>query len=153
MSLDDLSIPPGKLIAHHHIVLSMAVNCSMDIETGGEFYVLIQLSAQIFRLSPTNEAMIEQEEFNKYIKPPRGAIWDQQAVDIHGMNAASPKIVEAERITHVWSNFCQFLERHINPTETCLLIAYNGETCDLQWIWKLSQAPILQSVMPPQICF
>ena len=31
------------------------------------------------------------------------------------------------------------------------MIAYNGETCDLKWIWRLTQAPGLPYVMPKNL--
>ncbi len=152
-NLDDLPIPVGKSIAHHHIIQNKAVYCSMDIETGGEFCGLLQLSAQLFRISDKNQATIVLEEFNEYIQPPNSAIWDPPTTAVHGLSSSSPEISRAERITQVWSNFCRFLEKHVMPSETCIFIAYNGHTCDMKWIWKLTQAPNSPCSMPPQIRF
>ena len=31
------------------------------------------------------------------------------------------------------------------------MLAYNGETCDLKWIWRLTQAPGLPYGMPQKL--
>ena len=47
---DDLAIPKGKSIAHHYMPSKM-VYVSFDVETGGEYCGIIQMSANIFRIN------------------------------------------------------------------------------------------------------
>ena len=47
---DDLAIPKGKSIAHHYMP-SKIVYVSFDMETGGEYFGIIQMSANIFRIN------------------------------------------------------------------------------------------------------
>jgi len=46
---DDLAIPKGKSIAHHLPIKMVYV--SFDVETGGEYCGIIQMSANIFRIN------------------------------------------------------------------------------------------------------
>jgi hypothetical protein len=36
---------------------------------------------------------------------------------------------------------CDWVNKHFADNDTGILVAYNGETCDLAWRWKLTQAP------------
>ena len=155
-SLQDRAIPKGKSIAHHYLEHEKALFCSFDIETGGEFCGILQMSAQIFRVKNCNNKpniSIVEETFNHYVKPHDGAIWDPNATKIHGLTASSPKIMEADEINLVWHNFVEYICRHVEPNEKCILVAYNGETCDLKWLWKLTQAPNSPLSVPPQMEF
>jgi len=70
---DDLAIPRGKSIAHHYMPSKM-VYVSFDVETGGEYCGIIQMSANTFRIN-NNDGKIERESFDRYVKPRDGAIW------------------------------------------------------------------------------
>ena len=35
---------------------------------------------------------------------------------------------------------CKWIEDHIMSDEVCILVAYNGQNCDMKWLWKLTQA-------------
>ncbi len=80
------------------------------------------------------------EAFNKYVKPPEGPIWDQKTTRIHDLSSESPQIFDAKSILQVWVDFCDFIHNHIHTDETCNLVAYDRETCNLKWLWKLTQA-------------
>ena len=43
--------------------------------------------------------------------------------------------------------------REVNTSETVVLVAWNGETCDLKWLWKITQAPGSNCSLPQQIKF
>ena len=47
---DDVAIRRGKSIAHHYMSSKM-VYVSFDVETGGEYCGIIQMSANIFRIN------------------------------------------------------------------------------------------------------
>jgi len=82
---DDVVIPKGKSIAHHYTPSKM-VYVSFDVETGGEFGGIIQMSANIFRINK-NVGEIESESFDRYVKLRDGAIWSSSSKDAHGLLA------------------------------------------------------------------
>ena len=55
---NDDAIPKGRSLAHHHLRAGKVVFLSFDIETGGEFCDILQLSAEIARIEllPTTTA-------------------------------------------------------------------------------------------------
>lgn len=154
--IEDLPIPKGRSVAHHYFIDNQAVLCSFDIETGGEFCGIIQISAEIFRandISGANPTIRKACIFNEYVKPHDGALWDPNSTRIHGLSETSPQIQAANKIHTVWNNFCKFINDNVTPTEACILVAYNGETCDLRWIWQLVQNPHSDLSMPDRIKF
>jgi len=149
----DIPIPKGKSIAHHHMH-SDIVYCSFDLETGGEFCGIVQMSAQMFRIRVENGKMvgeIEEETFNEYVKPPDGSIWSTHATDVHGLHESHPQIIDADPIQIVWEDFTKYVNRHIGPSQRGVLVAWNGETCDMKWIYKIAQAPNSKLSMPSRI--
>jgi len=76
---DEAKPPNGKSIAHKHIFKNRIVYVSFDIETGGEYCGIVQISCQKFQLTEHNNeisAEVEPVTFNKYVKPPPDAIRD-----------------------------------------------------------------------------
>ena len=59
--------------------------------------------------------------------------------------------MNANNINVVWHEFTEFLVRHVKPDEVGILVAYKGETCDLRWLWKITQAPNSALLIPPNI--
>ncbi len=156
---DDSRKPPtGKSIAHYHIQAGNTVFFSFDVETGGDLCGIIQMLGQIFWTknqgsNPETKSSAD-DIFNEYVKPPHGAFWSQNAINIHGITPDSPKIQNASSIEEVWGEFCSFINRRIKSNEIGILVAYNGETCDLKWLWKLTQAPTSTMIIPPKLkCF
>ena len=74
--------------------------------------------------------------------------WDPKHVEVHGLHPDHPMIRDAETIDIVWPKFQQWLEDLVEPEERVILVAWNGESCDLKWIWKLTQAPRSLLSMP-----
>ena len=82
-------IPKGRSLAHHHLRAGKLVFVSFDLETGGEFCGILQLSAEISRielLPKTNAKGIvsstgdtasnirrKVETFNSFVNPGEGA--------------------------------------------------------------------------------
>ncbi len=93
----------------------------------------------------------EGETFNEYVKPDTDFEWDEACTNIHGLHPLHPNIVAAANITDVWGRFSQWLDRHIKKDELVILVAWNGEKCDLKWLWKLTQAPRSTLNLPLQI--
>jgi hypothetical protein len=112
---------------------------SFDIETGGTYCVIVQISAEMFRLihdpwaqQNTPPTLIRLETtLNKYVNPGASAIWDPACSRIHGLTAESPEIQDADGIAMVWCHFCDWVNDHFADNDTGILVAYNGKTCDL----------------------
>ncbi len=147
-------IPRGKSIAHHHIQEQNVVYCSFDIETGGDKCGILQLSTQLFRINREGEMNTCTEDiFDSYIKPPTGSVIDPKSTVVHGLCMSSLELQNAPVIEVVWGNFCDFISRRIQASEIGILIAYNGESCDLKWLWRLTQAPLSTLSIPSPLKF
>jgi len=51
------------------------------------------------------------------------------------------KIVNADIFDLVWKSFEKFIDANIGSDQVGVLIAWNGEGCDLRWLYKVAQAP------------
>ncbi len=40
---------------------------------------------------------------------------------------------------------------HLSPIKKVVLVTWNGETCDLNWLWRLTQAPSSRYSLPENI--
>jgi hypothetical protein len=80
---DERKLPCTKSMAHFDLVDSNIVFLSLDLETGGEYYGIIQLSGQIFRhnlADPQQTTFLHvSEKFNEYVRPPDGVFWNEEA--------------------------------------------------------------------------
>lgn len=43
-----------------------------------------------------------------YVKPNNNAIWNKEAIKIHGLHKNHPKIINAKNIEYVWKEFKKF---------------------------------------------
>ena len=87
--------------------------------------------------------------FNEFVNPDSDIDWDEKCVAVHGLHPEHAMIRNAEGIDVVWARFEKWLKELVSPDETVILVAWNGESCDLKWLWKLTQAPCLALSMPP----
>ena len=142
-------IPKSRSKAHHYIDNGKAIFLSLDVETGGEYCGVLQLSAEICRMtilpqgaSKTKDkaSHIKREPltFNEYVYPGEGAIYSQACTNIHGLSESSQCIKDASDINVVWSRFVGWINNNTARDEVIILVAYNGETCDMKWLWKLT---------------
>jgi hypothetical protein len=154
-----LKPPKGRSIAHSAFSDRSAVFLSLNIEIGGEHAGIIQLSAEIVRMKlcpgrGVSQDRVEEVErvatFKSYVKP-ECDIWDQRCIDIHQIHPEDERIISAHNIDYVWSQFKTWLNRHVAMSETIILVAWNGENCDLKWLWRITQAPRSRLSFPPQI--
>lgn len=66
-----------------------------------------------------------------HVNPGEGAIWEENLTRIHGLHPY-----------HVWAELNHFIGCHMPPKNFPIIpVAYHGKSCDLKWIWKLTQAP------------
>ncbi|KAL3757005.1 hypothetical protein ACHAWU_003889 [Discostella pseudostelligera] len=131
--IDTKKPPKGCSIAHFILNNKLCTFVSFDIETGGENCGIIQISAEVCRMTlisdgnklgndRINGAEREPEVFNKYVNPKKPEyLWDIHAKKAHGLLPTDPRILGADTI----------------------------ET----WIWKLTQAPGSRCNMPPKLKF
>ena len=146
--------PRGRSDAHHLLCNKKAVFISFDIEIGGEYAGIIQLSTELSRIyieRPTKKTVFNKDEvhevyrepntFNRYINPGRGVHFEEQCLAVHGIHPSDPRITQADKISVVWRDFCHWLETHTAADEVGIIVAYNGQNCDMKWLWKLTQAP------------
>ena len=114
------TVPAERSLTHNHMINKKAVYMSCDIETGGEYCGILQISAEVFRLNlmpgrnkgkdkafskrkDTAEDIVrDPNTFNKYIKPGDRAIWSEQATKIHGLHEHHQKIMNADPLSTVW---------------------------------------------------
>ena len=107
-------------MAHNIIRAKKAVFLSFDIETGGEYCGILQLSAEILRFdvipkrttkgeTTTNDSIANigrnTKAFNSYVNPGEGAIFGESATAIHGLHENYPSIVNAGEVHAVWERF------------------------------------------------
>ena len=108
-------------------------------------------------LSPNKDTakVIKREGsvFNEFVRPEEGAIFDSHATAIHGLTAEHENIVNAADIETVWDQFCRWFYIHLRDDEVAVLVAWNGETCDLKWLWKLTQAPRSPCYFPDEMIY
>ena len=158
-----LPVPKGRNPHCHHLLgRGKCVFLSLDVETGGEYCGILQLSAEICHLtiqtsgrssSKDTAAAIQRDAntFNAYVRPADGAIYSEACTNIHGLTADSPCIQQASDIDVVWSQFVNWINTSTARDEQIVIVAYNGEKCDMKWLWKLTQAPFTHLSLPTRI--
>lgn len=80
-----------------------------------------------------------------------GVIYTEHATSVHGLNESHPSIRDADEIVAVWHRFCEWIRTTVARDEVIVLVAYNGATCDLKWLWRMTQAPRSQLCLPANI--
>ena len=115
-------IPSGSNeYAHHFIDQGEAIFLSLDVETGGEYCGILQLSAEICRMTikpdgsskmkdKATDVRRDSNTFNEYVKPPEGAIFAEACTRIHGLSEDTPCIKNASDIDVVWSQFVSWVD-------------------------------------------
>ena len=163
---DKYKPPKFRSIAHPFFSAKKAVLLSLDIETAGDAVGIVQLSAEISRvhLQPTGSSSTKDTAtnitrdtniFNAYINPgeEKADFWTEASRHVHGLHPSHPKILSANDMSAVWSDFCNWFDERMDPGERAILVAWNGANCDLKEIWKLTQAPGTVLSFPRQIQF
>ena len=91
---------------------------------------------------------VEKVTFNGFVKPPTDAIWNDSVCKCHGLSAQHQSIVDADPISDVWEKIIEYLDNRIEPKEKGVLVAWNGESCDLRWMYKLRNLQIQACPFP-----
>jgi len=159
-------LPPpraGRSIADYLIHDKEFCLLSLDLEHGGEYCGIVQLSAEMCRLKLKEPARgckdsVENWErhtdvFNEYVNPGENALWDDSATAVHGLRRSDPRIEYAQSIHVVWAQFVSWFNELAKEFGAVILVAWNGENCDLKWLWKLCQSPNSPCRFPDKIQF
>jgi hypothetical protein len=157
------NIPKGRSLGQPLYNNKQAYFISFDIETGGEYVGTVQ-SAQVNRMKllalgiskskNRAEFVVDDDIFDSYVNPKVSpALWDDHLIAVHGICPHDERITGANDIRLVLHRFLQWILKHVPPREYANLVAWNGAACDLKWLWKLTQAPNSQLVMPPQFLY
>ena len=161
----DGTIPKGRSIAHSIFNNQLSVFLSFDIETAGEIAGIVQISAEIvrFKINSAKKTVgsdyadgIERvaDTFNSYVNPEvLPEYWDQRSISVHGILPDDERIKNAGNMRTVWPEFQRWFWSIVSPSETVVLVAWNGEACDLNWLWRLTQAPNSRYSLPENIKF
>jgi DNA polymerase III epsilon subunit-like protein len=161
----DGTIPKGRSIAHTIFNNQQSVFLSFDIETAGEIAGIVQISAEIvrFKINSAKKTVgsdyaddIERvaDTFNSYVNPEvLPEYWDQRSISVHGIRPDDERIKNAGNMQTVWPKFQRWYWSIVLPSETVVLVAWNGEACDLKWLWRLTQAPNSRYSLPENIKF
>jgi hypothetical protein len=93
-----------------------------------------------------------EDTFNKYVNPEIcPEYWDQQSISVHSILPDDERIINAGNMRILWPEFQHWFFRHVSLAKTVVLVAWNGKTCDLKWLWRLTQAPNSRYSLPENI--
>ena len=68
--------------------------------------------------------------FNEYVNPRLETVWNEQAcIASHCLSPGH------ETINLVWKLFEKFIDANIGSDQVRVLIAWNGEGCDMRWLY------------------
>ena len=67
------------------------------------------------------------------------------------MHAEHPFILNADPNNIVWGRFIAFLDKFIGMKELATIVAWNGTSFDLEWIYRLTQADGATLTLPPRV--
>ena len=124
---------------------------SFDLEHGGEECGIVQISGEFLKISISGDQpradiassiCRNPDYFDSYVNPGDDTIWNQRAIGVHHLTASDSRIANADDLATVWERFNTWIDRHTSPDDTIVLVAWNGSTCDLKWLWKVTQAPL-----------
>jgi hypothetical protein len=158
-------VPKGRSIAHSIYNNKIAYFISFDIETGGKYVGIVQLSAQlcIIKLIADGSSTCKEKAkfitiapnvFDSYVNPNKApGLWDERAIAVHGIAPNQRRITEADDMRIVWHNFTERISRNVPRGKLAILVEWNGAACDMKWLWVLTQAPNSPHMMPQQLQF
>jgi len=68
----------------------------------------------------------------------KNAFISKECSEVHGLTLQSPCIQSAKPLKVVWQEFVQFIEMFLDGSQKHgVIIAWNGTSCDLEWLFKL----------------
>ena len=119
------------------------------------------MSAEIFRLELVHgggnffkrhsNQHKERGQHIQQICESSGDLWNEKDTAIHGLHTTHKSIVYSDLMAVVWRHFEEWIQSNISQDYTAILVAWNGEKCNLLWLWKLTQAPQSPFFIPVKI--
>ena len=106
----------------------------------------VQLSAVAFKLDGT-----QLGEFNSYVKPAEGSIWNPMAMEVTGLGPRDPRITSAKPLEAVWPDFKGFVENLLqNESQKGVMVAWGGKGCDAEWIFRVTKVEHPETLQMPK---
>ena len=68
-----------------------------------------------------------------------------------GLGPNDERIMNARPINDVWIDFCSYLDRHIANDKRGVIVAWNGASCDMEWLYRITQSPHATLSFPDRI--
>ncbi len=94
------------------------------------------------------------DTFNSYVNPEvLSEYWDQRSISVHGILLDDERLKNAGNMRTVWPEFQRWFWSIVSLSETVVLVAWNGEVCNLKWLRRLTQAPNSRYSLPANIKF
>jgi hypothetical protein len=109
----------------------------------GEIAGIVQISAEIVRFKINSAKtkvgsdhadviMCIGETFNRYVNSevcPQ--YWDQNSISVHGILHEGERIVTAGNMRTAWPEFQRWFLSHVSPAKMVVIVAWNGEACEV----------------------
>jgi len=101
--------------------------------------------------SALSKDVMIREGFNEYFRPPLSANWNPICREKTGLHPHHLKILQADPFEAVWSRFKNYLNKYIYGKKRGIIIAWNGVSCDVEWLYRYTQAPGSILTFPPRV--
>jgi len=135
-------------VANEWFVTNSVVLFSLDMEHGGPVAGILQLSCIAF--CPDGN---ELGKFDKFILPVKNSIISQESSKIHGISLNSLHLKNAQPLKIVWKAFVEFIESFLDGgKKQGVIIAWNGKSCDLEWLFFITKDGNKNNLSMPQWC-
>ena len=114
------------------------------------------MSTVLFRIGGFEKSYLEKEllmreVLNGYIRPSTNVIWNPRCREATDLHAEHPFVLNADPIQIVRKRFIAFLDKFIGLKERAILVAWNRPPCDLERIYRLTQAAGAALTLPPRV--
>jgi len=135
-------------VANEWFVRNKIVLFSIDLEHGDPAAGILQLSCIAFM--PDGK---EFGQFDQYIFPVKNTTISKETSQIHKLTLQSLCIQAAKPLQVVWQDFVEFIENLLDGGEKHgIFIAWNGKSCDLDWVFKITKDGNTNNLSMPRWC-
>ena len=118
----------------------------------------MQLSAQLHGLGGVGKKQqdmdkdaIFQETFNECVKPPPNTRWSRASKDVTGLHSNHPNTTNADALEVVWEKITNCVNKHVGKDKRGLLVAWNGASCDVEWLHGMTEGRGAHLSFPPHL--
>ena len=113
---------------------------SIDLEHGGDFAGILQLSAEAFVVDSSGRTGKRLDLFNEFVKPPSGCIFIPDSLsDKHGLTLQTQELQSAKLLPQVWGRFVTFVESLLANGKKGVMVAWGGKACDCEWLFRVTE--------------